>query len=664
MKRNLLLSACFLLASIITAQRAMAETIWEYYVQGSTSTTPESSHIVSFDSATPGTIISDITLTGLAPAALNTAAERLVGIDFRPLDGLLYAIKTNGGLNGNVVTINIVTGAVTSIGGPVSGPNGSFKGFDFNPVADLIRTISDARQSRRYNPNDGTIAGTDTDLTYPLGDVSGDFLPAVSNVAYSNNLSGAATTTLFGIDHDRDTLVRIGGVNGSPSPNLGVVSTIGPLGVDARNFGGFDISGATGVAYAVIRGVSSSNLYSINLTTGAATNLGAIGGNLFFDGLSVQPAVAIPPAITLQPLPQTVCAGSPASFTATASGRPVPTVQWQVSTDGGTIFTDIPGATTTSLVFVTTTAAQNGNLYRAVFSNGTTLATTNAVLLTVNIAPVVTISPVSQTVALGLPVTFTAAATGTPTPAVQWQVSTDGGATFSSIAGATATTLTFTPNAADNNNRYRAVFTNICASVNTNVAVLTVLTDVFQIRYAANLTNGDSVINLTNTGANGASLNGPGFGGAAGNICANVYAFSPDEQLVSCCSCLITPNGLVSLSVNNDMISNTLTGVRPNSIVVKVVNTGAGGTFSGISCTNSAALAGSAAFPLAGGLLAFGTTIHASGTGFPVTETPFSRGTLSPAELASITNRCTNIIGNGSTFGICRSCRAGGLNQQ
>jgi len=98
----------------------------------------------------------------------------------------------------------------------------------------------------------------------------------------------------------------------------------------------------------------------------------------------------------------------------------------------------------------------------------------------------------------------------------------------------------------------------------------------FQIRYAANLTSGDSVINITNTGANGASLNGPGFGGAAGNICVNVYAFSPDEQLVSCCSCLITPNGLVSLSVNNDLVSNTLTGVRPNSIVVKLINTTAG----------------------------------------------------------------------------------------
>jgi hypothetical protein len=182
----------------------------------------------------------------------------------------------------------------------------------------------------------------------------------------------------------------------------------------------------------------------------------------------------------------------------------------------------------------------------------------------------------------------------------------------------------------------------------------------FQIRYAANLTSGDSVINITNSGANGASLFGPGFGGAAGNLCVNVYAFSPDEQLVSCCSCLVTPNGLVSLSVNNDLISNTLTGVRPSSVVVKLYSTLAGGPGgTGTSCTNSAATGGVPAI----GMLAWGTTIHTSATAgtFATTETAFSPATLSAGEYASITNRCTNIIGNGSTFGICRSCRAGAL---
>ncbi len=192
----------------------------------------------------------------------------------------------------------------------------------------------------------------------------------------------------------------------------------------------------------------------------------------------------------------------------------------------------------------------------------------------------------------------------------------------------------------------------------------------FHILYASNIDKGDSVINMTNTGENGASLSGPGFGGAAGNLCFNLYAFSPDEQLVACCSCLITPNGLASVSVTNDLVSNTLTGIRPNSTVIKLITTATGANdgvpaFTGTSCTNSAAIAGSIGLPLAAGGLAWGTTIHATpvaGAPYAVSELPFRLGTLSPQELASVTNRCANIIGNGSSYGICRSCRAGGLN--
>ena len=187
----------------------------------------------------------------------------------------------------------------------------------------------------------------------------------------------------------------------------------------------------------------------------------------------------------------------------------------------------------------------------------------------------------------------------------------------------------------------------------------------FQVRYASNLTYGDSLINITNTGANGDSPYGPGFGGPAGNICVNVYAFSPDEQLVSCCSCLITPNGLVNLSVNNDLTSNTLTGVRPNSVVIKLLSTSAGTGFTGTTCTNSAALVGSSSFQPASGMVAWGTTLHSTITPptnpFTLTETQFAPATMNAGELASMTGRCANIIGNGSSFGICRSCRVGGL---
>jgi hypothetical protein len=183
----------------------------------------------------------------------------------------------------------------------------------------------------------------------------------------------------------------------------------------------------------------------------------------------------------------------------------------------------------------------------------------------------------------------------------------------------------------------------------------------FQVRYAANPAAGESWINIVNTGANGAPLLGPGFGGAAGNTCVNVYAFSPDEQLISCCSCLITPNGVKTLGVNSDLTIKTLTGVVPSSVVVKLVNTLAGDG-SATSCANSAALAGGAGFPLATGMAAWGTTLHAApGGGYATTETAFTPATLSAGELASITGRCSSILGNGSGFGVCLSCRAGAL---
>jgi hypothetical protein len=89
-------------------------------------------------------------------------------------------------------------------------------------------------------------------------------------------------------------------------------------------------------------------------------------------------------------------------------------------------------------------------------------------------APVVTTQPLSQSYTSGQTLTFTAAASGTPTPTVQWQISTNGGATFSNISGATSTTAMAGPlNGFENGWQTRAVFTNSAGSATSNAATLT-----------------------------------------------------------------------------------------------------------------------------------------------------------------------------------------------
>jgi CHRD domain len=179
----------------------------------------------------------------------------------------------------------------------------------------------------------------------------------------------------------------------------------------------------------------------------------------------------------------------------------------------------------------------------------------------------------------------------------------------------------------------------------------------FQVRHVSNLAIGDSVVNITNTGAS--SLNS--FPTQDGNICVNVYTFSPDEQLISCCACPVTPDGLISLSARNDLISNTLTPGVPTSIVIKLLAT-TGGPCNAATAVQAAGSAG------AQGMAAWATTLHAlpvthgsPATTYGVTETAFANATLSTAEFTRITTLCGFIQTNGSGFGICKSCRLGGL---
>jgi hypothetical protein len=175
----------------------------------------------------------------------------------------------------------------------------------------------------------------------------------------------------------------------------------------------------------------------------------------------------------------------------------------------------------------------------------------------------------------------------------------------------------------------------------------------FQVRHFSNLNVADSYVNITNDGSIG-DAGGAGLPSSQ-NICVHVYTFDPAEELISCCSCLVTPNALNSLSAKNDLISNTLTPATPTSIVVKLIAT---------LPTAGACNAATPGEP-AGAIHAWGTTLHANTSSIPtsygLTESEFSAALLSPMELSRITLFCAVSQANGSGFGICKSCRAGGL---
>jgi hypothetical protein len=193
-------------------------------------------------------------------------------------------------------------------------------------------------------------------------------------------------------------------------------------------------------------------------------------------------ATPIEPVVTSDPTSETVVTGAPATFTAAASGTPAPSVQWQVSADSGATWAPLSGATSTTYSF-TTSSADNGDEYEAVFTNAAGSATTDPATLTISAgtAPEVTTEPLDDSVAVGDDANFTAAASGEPTPTVQWQVSTDGGHSWGNLAGATSPSYDFPTIEAENGYQYRAVFTNAFSNAiftaTTNAVTLT-LTDV------------------------------------------------------------------------------------------------------------------------------------------------------------------------------------------
>ncbi len=294
-RRAVVTLAAMLAASLVAASPAAAEP--------AVALTPNNS-LLLFDTDSPATTTSR-PVTGLG------IGETLRGIDQRPSSLELYGSTVSSGSAANSVittyAIDPATGAATLIGATAAALAGAADiptGFDFNPVVDRLRYVNTNDESARLNPNNGALAGNDTDLS-PAATTD------VIAEAYDRNVKDAELTTLFAIDRNGSTLSLQGGANGVPSPNGGVVTDVGPLGITlaAGVDGGFDIS-RSGTAYAGLNssGDPFTRLYTINLTTGAATARGFIANGMLevrsLTILSARPlAVAAPSLPPVVPPP-------------------------------------------------------------------------------------------------------------------------------------------------------------------------------------------------------------------------------------------------------------------------------------------------------------------------------------------------------------------------
>lgn len=165
--------------------------------------------------------------------------------------------------------------------------------------------------------------------------------------------------------------------------------------------------------------------------------------------------------------------------------------------------------------------------------------------------------------------------------------------------------------------------------------------DTFKVNYYSGANSGstDATVRITNPGTSG------------GDLCAMIYVFEPDQQMAECCGCSVTPDGLLTLSVNKNLTANALTGVKLTTGAIKIVSSTNPGSCNPSKVTPTPSIrawithlqsgtSGSANENLGGGKGA-------------ITEQDFLDATLSTTELNKLEGFCGNIQQNGSGHGVC-----------
>ncbi len=250
--------------------------------------------LIKFNAGQPQKILSSVAVKGLA------AGEVILGIDYRVSKDTLYAL----GSSGRLYTLDEDTAQLTPVGTSNFAVklDGTMFGFDFNPVVDRIRVITNTAQNLRLHPDTGAVVDSnpnvdgvqiDGPLTYAASDANFGKRPGIVGAAYSYNKADPKITTNYALDAATGALVTQGSREGTTpavSPNTGQLFTVGKLGVNFED-SAFDIQALSDVAFAALNGkeLKGTRWYTINVKTGAAQFVGTIGVSEGIRAMAVEP---------------------------------------------------------------------------------------------------------------------------------------------------------------------------------------------------------------------------------------------------------------------------------------------------------------------------------------------------------------------------------------
>jgi trimeric autotransporter adhesin len=247
--------------------------------------------LIRFNVNLPAIIQQNIAITGIVQA------QKIVGLDFRPATGELYAMSYDEATGAaRLYTLNPTTGVAMPIGTTdITLKSGiSRLSMDFNPTVDRVRVVGSDGSNYRLHPMTGVLVATDVNLTYASNSSYASRTPAIGAIGYTNSFAGSTATTLY----DYDEVLNL--LSTQIPPNNGVLNPVGTSGIVAnstfRNTDMdiyFDPATSGNWAYLSINNhVNDPNftrLCRIDLNTGKANTINVIGFRLQVRDIAVQP---------------------------------------------------------------------------------------------------------------------------------------------------------------------------------------------------------------------------------------------------------------------------------------------------------------------------------------------------------------------------------------